>query len=66
MPRDLKSWENKRRSKAKREAALARIEFAYPSAPRSPAAGPTSFAIKADDPDDRRLIEEALAKRGKA
>lgn len=64
MPRDMRASENKRRSKAKREAALARIEFAYPSAPRAPAAGPTSFAIKADDPY-RAMIDEALAKRGK-
>lgn len=64
MPRNMRRDESQRRSKAKRDAALARTEFAYPSSPRVAAAGPTSFALKADDPNDRRLIDEALAKRG--
>lgn len=64
MPRNMRQGETQRRSKAKRDAALARTEFAYPSAPRVPASGATSFALKADDPNDRALIEAALAKRG--
>lgn len=64
MPRDLSSRENERRAKAKRQSALERTEFKYPSAPRLPAAGVTSLAIKAPiDPAVRRMIDEAIARR---
>jgi len=64
MPRNMRANENMKRSKAKRDAALARVEIGYPTEPRVSAAGPTSFPVKADDVNDRRLIDEALARRG--
>mgnify|MGYP001562615510 CR=1 FL=1 len=63
MPRDMSARDNERRARAKRQAALERIEFKYPSAPRRSAAGVTSLAIKAEDPAIRRMIDEALARR---
>ena len=64
MPRDFKASENTKRAKARRQAALDRPELRGPSTPRLSAAGPTSMAVKAEDPATRRLIDEALAKRG--
>lgn len=52
-----------RRAKAKRDTALARTEFRYPSEARIAPSGATSAPIKAEDPETRRLINEALAKR---
>lgn len=63
MPRDFKAAENTKRARAKRAAALARTEFRYPSDPRTAPAGATSFPIKAEDPENRRLIDKALARR---
>ena len=50
-------------AKGKREDALGRLEFRYPSEPRAAAAGATSFPVKADDPAIRKMIDEALALR---
>lgn len=52
-----------RNAKAKREYALERMELRETSTPRVPAAGVTSFPVKAQDETIRRLIEAALAKR---
>lgn len=63
MPRDLRASENTKRAKAKRDSAMARREFSYPSEPRTSAAGMTSLAIKVMDPKLRALIDAALARR---
>jgi len=63
MPRDIRATQNTKIAKARRQAALARPEILQPSAPRVSAAGITSMAVKAEDPETRRLIDEALAKR---
>lgn len=66
MPRDMRADENRKRAKARRDFALERNEFRYPSEPRIAPDGPTSFPLKADNIDDRRLIDEALARRAHA
>lgn len=63
MPRDFSANENMKRAKARRQAAMLRPEILQPTVPRVSAAGPTSMAVKAEDPEIRRLIDEALAKR---
>lgn len=49
--------------RARRDGAMARGEFKYPTHPREPAAGATSFPLKAPDPDAERAIADFLAKR---
>lgn len=63
MPRDFMAAENTKRAKAKRQAAIDRPELLQPTTPRRSAAGPTSMAIKDEDPATRRMIDEALARR---
>lgn len=63
MPRDFRASENTRRAKARRQAAIERPEILQPTTPRRPATGPTSMAVKAEDPETRRLIDEAIARR---
>lgn len=63
MPRDLRARENQKRSKARREGALARNELRGPSDPRQSAAGPTSHAVKAVDPSTREAIDRFLASK---
>ena len=63
MPRNLKRGESIRIAKGKRDTALKREELRGPSEPRVSAAGPTSMAVKLEDPETRRIIDEALAKR---
>lgn len=63
MPRDLKAHENQKRARARREGALARREFAYPSEPRQPATGPTSFPVKKIDAAAEIAIAEFLARQ---
>jgi hypothetical protein len=43
--------------------ALSRPELGYPTSQRAPAAGPTSMAVKVEDPETRRMIDEAVARR---
>ncbi len=62
MPRDFRAYENAKMAKAKRQAALARPEMLLPSTPRVSAAGATSFAVKAADPELHRMIEDFKAK----
>lgn len=52
-------------AKFRRAKALDRNEFRHPSEPRTPAAGITSFPVKAEDPAVRAMIDEALERRGK-
>ena len=64
MPRNHRSKEILRIAKAKRQSALERKEFAYPSEARVSAASPTSFPVKAVDDETARLIAEYVDKRG--
>lgn len=64
MPRDYRARENKLRAKAKRDGALARVELRGPSEPREPAAGATSFPVKARSENDDALIRDFLARKG--
>jgi len=50
-------------SRNRRAFALERNEFRLPSEPRISAQGVISAPIKAPDPETRRLIDEALARR---
>lgn len=52
-------------ARERRQRALNRTELRYASEPRRPASGSTSFPVKVVDPDVQRMIDEALAKRGK-
>ena len=52
--------------KADRQLALDRPELRQASVARTAPTGPTSYPIKAEDPDTRRLIDEALARGGRA
>lgn len=54
-----------KRSLARRQAASIQLTQIYktPSAPREFPAAPFSAAIKRDDPETRRLIDEALRER---
>lgn len=60
MPRDLRANENQRRARARREGALARAEFRYPSSPRDAPVSPTSFPVKKVNPADQAAIEAFL------
>lgn len=53
---------NDKNYKAKRERALERAELRQPSEPRAPV-GLTSFPIKVEDPETRKMIDSALAER---
>lgn len=63
MPRNLKANENQKRSKARRDHALGRLDLREPSSPRAPAAGATSHAVKVMDPASEAAIAAFLAKR---
>ena len=65
MPRDFRASENTRNAKARRAAALQRVELGFPTVPRVPAAGATSYAVKAEDPETARLIREFEERRAK-
>jgi hypothetical protein len=43
--------------------AINRTELRQPSVPRETAAGPTSLAVKAVDPETKAMIEAFLARR---
>ena len=51
-------------ARAKRQSALERGEFKYPSEARVSAASPTSFAVKTVDDETSKLIAEYVEKRG--
>lgn len=63
MPRDLRANENQRRARARREGALARAEFRYPSSPRQAPTSPTSFPVKKADPAAQAAIEAFLSRK---
>lgn len=62
MPRNLKRDEIERRARARRESALRWIDLG-PGHQREAAAGPTSMAVKAADPETARMVEEFLRNR---
>ncbi len=64
MPRNHNAKEILRIAKAKRQSALERKEFAYPSEARVSATGATSFAVKTVDDETAKLIAEYVDKRG--
>jgi hypothetical protein len=64
MTRQLRSNEREKKSKARRENALARLDLREPSSPRESAVSPTSHAIKQRDPGTQAAIEAFLAKQG--
>jgi hypothetical protein len=64
MTKRLSAGQGERRAKARREFALARPEMLQPSSPRAPAAGPTSMAVKVEDPAVADMVAAFLARRG--
>lgn len=66
MPRDFKASENQKRSKARRAHALERLDLREPSVARESAAGATSHAVKARDPEIERAIREFEHRKGTA
>ena len=54
-----------KRAQARRDLALARVELREPSAPRRPAAGATSHAVKVTDPEIDRMIVDFERRREK-
>jgi hypothetical protein len=63
MPRNHRAKEIAKIARAKRDSALERAEFRYPSEARVAAASPTSFAVKAEDPATQAMIADFLEKR---
>lgn len=63
MPRNLRANENRKRAIAKREGAMRRVELGQETVPRAPAAGVTSMAVKARDPEVDRMVEAFLRGR---
>jgi hypothetical protein len=64
MPRNHKAKEIAKIARAKRDTALERAEFRYPSEARVSADSPTSFAVKDVDAGTAAMIADFLAKRG--
>ena len=64
MTRHLKAEERQKRARARRETALSRAEFRFPSSPRQAPTGATSFPVKAVDPATADAIAAFLAKKG--
>jgi hypothetical protein len=63
MTRDFRSRTNDKRRRARRDSAMERGEIEQPTTPRESAAGPTSMAVKADDPVLRAQIEDAMRRK---
>jgi hypothetical protein len=63
VPRDLRAHENQKRTKARRDHALARLDLRKPTTPRESAAGPMSHAVKVMEPEAARAIEVFLASK---
>jgi hypothetical protein len=61
MPRATKA--DPRLARLRRDTALLRAELRGPSEARVSPAGLTSFPIKAEDPETKRMVEEFLARR---
>lgn len=52
-----------KQAKLKRSLALARSELRQPTEPRVSASSPTSFPVKAVDPDVTRMVEDFMRRR---
>jgi len=52
-----------RGTRARFAAALARPELRQPTSPRVAPQSPTSMPVKADDPELRRMIDEAIVRK---
>jgi hypothetical protein len=63
MPRDYRARENRIRSKAKRDMAIARNELRGPSEQRQAPAGATSFPVKVRSEQDDVLIRDFLSRK---
>lgn len=63
MSKSMRREQVQRRAAARRSGALARNELREPSSPREPAAGATSFPVKAVDPAVESAIAAFLAKK---
>jgi hypothetical protein len=62
MTRDRRAATTTKQAKLRRDVALARNDFRYPSAAREPPAGVTSMPVKAVDAATRKMIDAALAR----
>ena len=60
MPRDRRAGTSTKQAKLRRDIALARNDFRYPSVEREAPAGVTSMPVKAVDSATRKLIDDAL------
>lgn len=63
MSRRYSASERSNKAKAKRDLAMERGEFRYPSALREAPAGATSFPVKAADPQTDQMVADFLANR---
>jgi hypothetical protein len=66
VPRKLSPGQTQKRAAARREGALGRAEFRYPSSPREAPAGPTSFPVKKIDMAAQAAIEAFLKRKNDA
>jgi hypothetical protein len=63
VSKGLNARETQKRASARREGALARAEFRYPSSPREAPASPTSFPVKKVDAAAQAAIEAFLSQK---
>lgn len=63
MPRDLRAVENRKRTKARREFALERLDLRRETVPRESALGPTSQAVKVMDPASAAAIAAFMERK---
>jgi hypothetical protein len=61
MPHPRKT--DPRIARVRRDIALARAEIRGPSEPRVSPVGLTSFPIKVEDPETKRMVAEFIARR---
>lgn len=66
MTRRITASEVARQAKAKRTLALQRSELRAAPVPHKSAAGATSAPIKCEDPEIRKMIDDALAARAES
>jgi hypothetical protein len=66
MPRELRSGEKERKSKARRAFALNRLDLREPSVPRASAVGACSHAVKVMDEDSAAAIAAFIERGAKA
>jgi hypothetical protein len=63
MPRNLRPYENEKRTKARRNHALARLDLREATTPRESSARPTSHAVKVIDKATQDAIDAFMAAR---